>query len=88
VDEVVFEWDDDNTDHIARHDFVPDEVEEVFASEYQLYRTRGGRYLAWGQTLDGRMTLVVFERPERRRIRVITAREMTKRERRRFRRKK
>jgi uncharacterized DUF497 family protein len=77
-----------NAEHIARHQFVPEEVEEVFAGNYQLYRTSDGRYLTWGQTLDGRMTLVVFERPGRRRIRVITAREMTERERRRFRRKK
>jgi len=26
-----FDWDDDNTLHIERHQFTPDEVEEVFA---------------------------------------------------------
>jgi hypothetical protein len=26
-----FDWDDDNIFHIERHDFTPEEVEEVFA---------------------------------------------------------
>jgi hypothetical protein len=29
-----FEWDDDNIFHIARHEFTPEEVEEVFAGDY------------------------------------------------------
>jgi len=36
VDEVVFEWDDVNVDHIARHQFIPDEVDEVFAGSYYI----------------------------------------------------
>lgn len=43
MDEVVFEWDDVNVGHIARHQFIPDEVEEVFAGNYQLYRSRDDR---------------------------------------------
>ena len=27
-----FEWDDANIDYIARHNYTPDEVEEVFAA--------------------------------------------------------
>jgi hypothetical protein len=29
-----FDWDDDNLFHIDRHDFSPEEVEEVFAGDY------------------------------------------------------
>jgi hypothetical protein len=29
-----FDWDDDNVLHIERHQFTPDEVEEVFAGDY------------------------------------------------------
>jgi uncharacterized DUF497 family protein len=36
----TFNWDDDNVEHIQRHDFTPEEVEEVFAGEYKVRRTR------------------------------------------------
>ena len=29
-DELSFDWDEDNVQHIARHDVTPDEVEQVF----------------------------------------------------------
>ena len=83
----AFEWDDHNVGHIARHGFTPDEVEEIFASDYRLKRARLGRYSAFGETLDGRLGFVVFEKMPRGTIRVITARDMTSRERRQFRRK-
>lgn len=82
-----FDWDDRNVEHISRHGYAPGEVEEVFAGTFDLRKTRDGRYVAAGPTLDGRMTIVVFERYPGRRIRVITAREMTNKERRRYRRK-
>jgi hypothetical protein len=34
-----FEWDDDNILHIDRHEFTPDEVEEVFAGDHKVRRT-------------------------------------------------
>ena len=33
-----FEWDDDNVFHIERHEFTPDEVEEVFAGDHKVRR--------------------------------------------------
>ena len=82
-----FEWDDDNVFHIERHEFTPEEVEEVFAGEHKVRRTRQKRYIALGETLDGRLTFVVFRRLSAGRIRVITARDMDASERRLFRRK-
>jgi uncharacterized DUF497 family protein len=82
-----FEWDDDNISHIQRHEFTPDEVEEVFAGEYKVRRAREKRYLAFGETLDGRMAFVVFRRLSGGLVRVITARDMETAERRLFRRK-
>jgi hypothetical protein len=35
-----FDWDDDNILHIARHEFSPDEIEEVFAGNYKVRRAR------------------------------------------------
>ena len=50
-----FEWDDDNIFHIESHAFAPEEVEEVFAGNHKIRRTRGKRYIALGETLDGRL---------------------------------
>ena len=80
-----FEWDSDNVFHIERHQFTPEEVEEVFASGHQVRRTRQERYVALGETLDGRLAFVVFRRLARGLVRVITARDMDPAERRLFR---
>jgi len=53
-----------------------------------IMRSREGRYLALGQTLEGRYPTVVFAPKEAGIARVITAREMDKKERRRFKREK
>jgi len=82
-----FDWDDDNVLHIERHQFTPDEVEEVFAGDYKVRRTRQDLYIGLGETLDGRLALVVFRRLSGGLIRVVTARDMDSSERRLFRRK-
>jgi uncharacterized DUF497 family protein len=80
-----FEWDDDNIFHIDRQMFTPEEVEEVFAGDHRVRRTRQKRYIALGQTLDGR--LASCSGGCRGLVRVITARDMDASERRLFRRK-
>ena len=82
-----FEWDERNILHIARHQFSPEEVEEVFDGDYKIRRTRDGLYFALGETLDGRLAFVVFRRLSKGVIRVVTARDMENDERRLFRRK-
>jgi uncharacterized protein len=82
-----FEWDDENISHIERHAFTPEEVEEVFAGDHKIRRTRQRRYIALGETLDGRLAFVVFRRLSGGLVRVITARSMEASERRLFRRK-
>jgi len=44
-----FEWDDDNTFHIERHEYTPEEVEEVFAGSHKVRRARQKRYIALGK---------------------------------------
>ena len=80
-----FDWDDNNILHIERHQFTPGEVEEVFDGDYQVRRARKGRYIALGETLDGRLAFVVFRRLQKGLIRVITSRDMEDNERRLFR---
>jgi len=82
-----FEWDDDNISHIERHEFSPEEVEEVFVGNHKIRRTGQKRYIALGETLDGRLAFVVFRRLSGGLVRVITARDMEASERRLFRRK-
>ncbi len=82
-----FDWDDDNIFHIERHEFTPEEVEEVFAGNYKVRRARQKLYIALGETLDGRLAFVVFRRLPGGLIRVVTARDMEDKERRLFRRK-
>jgi uncharacterized DUF497 family protein len=83
----VFLRDDDNTFHIERHGFSPEEVKEVFAGNHKIRRTREKRYIVLGETLDGRSAFVVFQRLSGGFVRVITARDMEANERRLFRRK-
>jgi uncharacterized DUF497 family protein len=62
-------------------------VEEVFPGNRKVRRTRQGRYIALGETLDGRLAFVVFQRLSVGFVRVITARDMEANELRLFRRK-
>jgi uncharacterized DUF497 family protein len=82
-----FDWDEGNVLDIERHQFTPDEVEEVFAGDYKVRRTRQDLYIALGETLDGQLAFVVFRRLSGGLIRVVTARDMDSGERRLFRRK-
>lgn len=82
-----FDWDDDNLLHIERHQFTLEEVEEVFAGDYKVRRTRQKLYVALGETFDRRLAFVVFRRLPGGLIRVVTARDMEVSERRMFRRK-
>jgi uncharacterized protein len=82
-----FDWDENNILHIERHQFTPEEVEEVFAGDHKIRRTGQKRYIALGETLEGRLAFVVFRRLSRGLIRVVTARDMEEKERRLFRRK-
>ena len=53
-----FDWDDDNVLHIERHEFTPEEVEEVFAGNYKVRRTRQKLYIALRETLDDRLAFL------------------------------
>jgi len=84
---AVFEWDDKNVAHIILHDVEIDEAEAVLDNRPLVLRTKDDKYLAYGQTDEGRYLLVVFvRRPGR--VRVITARDLTENEKRRVRRRR
>lgn len=69
---------------VTRHSVTPDEVEEAFFnSPLKVRKASLGKYLLYGMSDSGRYLFVVFARHESK-LRVITARDMTKGERRFF----
>ncbi len=54
-------WDTWNIAHIARHDVIPDEVEEACKGIYLTYQSYDGRYEIIGATKQGRILLVVLD---------------------------
>jgi uncharacterized DUF497 family protein len=84
----VFEWDDGNLDHIAEHGISAEEAEEAVEDPRRTlapaYGVAGERRRAvLGATVAGRLLFVVYTHRGGR-IRVITARDATPRERRRY----
>jgi uncharacterized protein len=83
-----FVWDDENVAHIERHAVSPDEVEEALVGDPLVLRGPDDRYFAYGRTENGRWVFTVYVTRPRGRVRVLTARDMTERERRLYQRKR
>jgi uncharacterized DUF497 family protein len=86
---LVFEWDEHNIEHIARHDVEPWEAEDAMydperigGSAYNQGRER--RWALLGITEAGRILFVVFTR-RRGRVRVVMSRDAVGHEQRRYR---
>ena len=83
-------WDQETADHISNHSISPEEVEEVLFNSIDpplIMRGKQGRYLAYGKTNRGRLLLVVWA-PKYRKTIIITARDMSKKEKQFYKRKK
>ncbi|MDI6817632.1 MAG: BrnT family toxin [Actinomycetota bacterium] len=77
-----FEWDSGNKEkNLIKHNVTRDEAEEVFYSKVKYRRANDSRYFLFGQTAAGRRLFVVFELKSTL-VRVISARDMTQKERR------
>jgi uncharacterized protein len=90
LDEIIgFDWDDGNSLKSAeRHSVSQSEAEQVFADGNLLiaddvkHSQTEARYHAMGRTISGRLLHVTFTlRGDRKRIRVISARDMNRKER-------
>jgi uncharacterized DUF497 family protein len=77
-------FDDANTEHIARHAVEPEEVEEACLVAPMLRRGKSGRLAVYGRTMAGRRLLVVLAPKGAGDYYVITARNMTRTEQRRY----
>lgn len=87
---LFFEWDKGNTDkNLIKHDVTNKEAEEIFDSEQvsvfldEKHSKSEKRYMIWGTTKYGRK-LSIFFTIRKKCIRVISARDMHKKERREY----
>lgn len=71
------QWDDENVEHIARHNVNPQEVEDICFGSHISERESNQRYILSGQTAAGRYLNVVIERVGKGLFRPITAFEMS-----------
>ena len=77
-------WDSWNVAHIARHEVVPAEVEEVCHGEPMAEQGKKGRIRLVGPTIRGRMLAIILEREGEGIYYVVTARPASREERRRY----
>jgi len=81
-----FEWDEHNEDKLLEgHNVSALEAEHCFANP-KTRRREGDALLLMGVTDDGRMLFLVYEQKPKGVVRVYSAREMTEKERRTYRR--
>ncbi len=75
-------WDDWNVEHIKKHQVSVGETEEVCRQPVKTLKTYKGRLIILGKTKKGRLLTMVLVPEGRGRYYVVTAREMSKKERR------
>jgi uncharacterized DUF497 family protein len=79
-------WDAWNVAHIARHDVIPEEVEEVCHDEPMTSETYKGRLRVVGLTQSGRiLTVILAPTPDAGVYYPVTARSADRKERRHYR---
>jgi len=88
IHDDLFDWDDANVEHIRRHRVEPGEAEEALLDPRRMaapaYRWAGeSRRAHLGATRRGRVLMVVITRRDTA-VRVVTARDASPRERRRY----
>ncbi len=75
-------WDEWNVGHIARHNVLPDEVEEVCAGTFSSYESYGGRFEVIGATQQKSILLIVLDpEPAKGEYYVVTAHSASKKDR-------
>ena len=81
-------WDQETVDHISNHSVSPEEVEEVLFNDVDppfIMQGKEGKYLAYGRTHGGRQLFIAWA-SRYKKTKIITARDMTQKERRFYRR--
>jgi len=80
LDILYFDWSYSVANKlILKHRLTPDEVEQVFSGK-TFTRSHRGVYVTLGKSYSGRLIVVVFKKVNSKSIKIITARDMTKKE--------
>jgi len=83
-----FEWDEGNRNkNLIKHNVTDEEAEEVFFNRAKYTKTYGDRYKLLGVTNSGRYLTVIFALKKHGVVRIISARDMTDKERRNYKKK-
>ncbi len=76
---MIFSRDDENREHIAKHDVVPEEAEELVRGARPPFpRAIGeGKHMVWDQTRQGRylQVIIVFKAPQELDYKALTAQQ-------------
>lgn len=85
-----FRWNEWTVEHLARHGVKPDEAEQIVMAARQPYPLGrpDDKWLVWGRTSSGRALQVVFVLDDDDTIYVIHSRDLTTREKQRYRRRR
>ena len=83
-----YDWDDINIEHIAQHGVIPQEVEEACFNQPLVMRLGRNRHLVYGRSDSGRYLFIVAIDKGKGLVRIISARNMSKSERRLYNRKR
>ncbi len=75
-------WDDWNRNHIKKHSVIEDEVEEAYEDHLILVESYKNRVLILGKTKRDRLLTVVCSQELQNDLYVVSARDMSKKERR------
>lgn len=76
-----FDWDERNENHIAEHGVAIFEVEEAILFGKPFYqRSREDKYIAYAFSEEARYLFIVFVLKDSGQIRVVTARDMSEKE--------
>lgn len=81
---IKFDWDHHNINHIAEHHVAPEEAEEACYNKPLIFRSRLDRYYVLGRSDSGRYLTVIVFPIKHNTSRVITARDMSDAERKRY----
>ena len=80
VQELI--WDDWNVEHISRHELVPTEVELALSDKHAIYlKAKQGRVMVLGRAKKRLITTILNAQEEEGVFYVVTARDMSKKER-------
>lgn len=83
-----FEWDENNIEHISKHNVFPDEIEDVaFDDEPWIRKGREGTRYMLGYTIAGRYLFIVYALKGKGIARIITAMDMDEKTRKLYKRK-